>query len=159
MAEHADLNLTGDFSVAFWVRQAEGNRGYFLNRNNETNEKIYYALFNYGTKNKFYFQYQTTEGVEVENWEAVRIDDGRWHRVAFVVGDGVSELFVDNVSVGRRDLDGAMLGANEPTEIGRRRVYEGASDWSTRYFEGSLDDFRIYRAALTPAQITGIYNQ
>ena len=63
------------------------------------------------------------------------------------------ELFIDGISRGTDTHDNSIPTNNNNVEIGRNTY--GASD----YFDGQIDDARIYNYALTAKQVETEYNQ
>ena len=61
-------------------------------------------------------------------------------------------LYVDRVVAGTNT---AMT--LHPTDLGATdKNYIGKSQWQDPYFSGMLDDFRVYRRALTAAEIAAL---
>ena len=81
-------------------------------------------------------------------------DTTSWHHVAVSVSDlggGVlsGSLYVDGV------LEGTDTGVeNDRSQWGNLQI--GAPDAATRYFDGELDDVRVYNAALSAPQIQNL---
>ena len=79
--------------------------------------------------------------------------DGNYHHVALVVDSaaGSTQLFVDGIL--RESFPSALTlpAISAGTLIGRS--YSGND-----FFAGEMDDLKIYRGALTAAQVTGIFN-
>jgi hypothetical protein len=80
---------------------------------------------------------------------------GTWTHVAIVLGTGGGTLYIN----------GAVAATNaaltlRPTDLGATtNNWLGRSQFAVDpYFDGQIDDFRIYATALTAAQITTIYN-
>jgi hypothetical protein len=72
--------------------------------------------------------------------------DGNWHHVAVVVTATQMELFVDGVSKATAPHDNSFPVNNVVWNIGRRNN-------GTHYFNGTLDEIRIYNRALTPSEV------
>ncbi len=98
----------------------------------------------------------TTAGNTMEqqlNGTAV-LPTGTWTHVAIVLGTGGGALYVN----------GAVVATNaaltlRPTDLGATvNNYLGRSQFADPYFNGEIDDLRIYASALTAAQITAIYS-
>ncbi|MCH8487873.1 MAG: T9SS type A sorting domain-containing protein [Candidatus Cyclonatronum sp.] len=84
-----------------------------------------------------------------------KIQAGRWHHVAFVYDNDAGEqrLFVDGAADGVRQataFDGHPAGLNAPLKIGR---------WLSAYFDGSMNDLRIWQGARTQAEIQANMNR
>ena len=140
----------GGFSVSAWVRygtQSAGDNiiaakhsggvtnGYFLS---DTNRKL-----------SFYFDHDSTRVLTPTYY-----DGNQWH---FVVGtnDGIN---------GRLYVDGQFIGSNAGTPsinsvsflVGGVFLHWGAFVGG---FSGDIDDVAVWNEALTPTQITQLYNQ
>jgi hypothetical protein len=72
-----------------------------------------------------------------------------WHQVALTLNTNQGILYLDGVAVGTntsRTLNPAILGLTTNN-------YLGKSQWSDPYFNGLFDEFRIYNAGLSSAEI------
>ncbi len=91
------------------------------------------------------------------------VNDSRWHHIAVVVdrdqGGGLPRLFIDSVentggSTGNRgDAASIVLSNSDPLFIG------ADSPNSSGYFEGIIDEVRIYKRALTDAEVEAHYQE
>jgi fibronectin type 3 domain-containing protein len=80
---------------------------------------------------------------------ASTLTTGVWHQVAVTLNTNCGILYLDGVAVGTNTsmtLNPAILGVTTNNFIGR-------SQWADPYFNGSFDEFRIYNAGLSPAEI------
>lgn len=75
------------------------------------------------------------------------IDDGNWHHVAIVYGDGVKQIYVD----GQLDVFHGYPGPLNVT--GAAVVFGSNADTGQRFFHGTLDEVRISRVARSAAWI------
>ncbi|RSM88669.1 beta-xylosidase [Kibdelosporangium aridum] len=77
---------------------------------------------------------------------------GSWHNIAYTIGDGKAVLYLDGQAVARND--NVSL---KPSDIGGGRTaanYLGRSLYTAdKYFQGKMKDFRLYKRALTAAEI------
>jgi fibronectin type 3 domain-containing protein len=77
------------------------------------------------------------------------LSPGAWHHVAVTLAGTTGTLYID----------GAVAGANSsmtirPSSLGKTsQNYIGKSQWVDPYLNGKVDDFRIYRRALSVAEI------
>jgi uncharacterized repeat protein (TIGR01451 family) len=82
-----------------------------------------------------------------------RIDDGRFHHVAFVKSGGTLALYVDGAQQGQTtDTTTGATANTSPLYIGRRG---GSASGS---YTGSVDDVRIYPRALPAPEIADLYH-
>jgi hypothetical protein len=85
-------------------------------------------------------------GVDLSTSSAV--DDGNWHHFTAVLNSGKSAtLYLDGEVEDTQELSGRIDTPSATTVLGK------TSNDSTRYFNGKLDDFKIYNRALTETEI------
>jgi chitodextrinase len=69
-----------------------------------------------------------------------------WTHLAETFDGSTIRLYVNGVQVGSTALNGTLLTSTNPLEIGSDHIYG-------QYFQGTIDEVRIYNVALTPTQI------
>jgi chitodextrinase len=69
-----------------------------------------------------------------------------WTHLAETFDGSTIRLYVNGVQVGSTALNGTLLTSTNPLEIGSDHIYG-------QYFQGTIDEVRIYNVALTPSQI------
>ena len=85
------------------------------------------------------------------------LSTGTWHHIAVMLGAGTTytgTLYIDKVAVGSNT---AMT--LRPSDLGNTaNNWLGRSQFTTNdsMFDGFIDDFRIYKRALTAAEITAL---
>jgi hypothetical protein len=79
-------------------------------------------------------------------------NDGQWHQASFVVDASGGRLFVDGVEKASRAWTGAA-GPTSTTQEIRFGHYPGGS-----YLSGTVDELRIYKRALTGAEVLQLYD-
>ena len=80
----------------------------------------------------------------------VTYNDTDWHHLVGVVSDNTGVLYVDGVKQAIT-AEGALQDSGDVAFIGRQ--YE---DFDDRYWNGAVDDVRIYYRALTAQEIAGL---
>jgi poly(hydroxyalkanoate) depolymerase family esterase len=78
------------------------------------------------------------------------LSTGAWHQVAVTLSGSTGILYLDGIAVGTNSnmtLNPLSLGSTTQN-------YLGKSQYADPYLNGSLDEFRIYNAALSSAEIT-----
>ena len=83
------------------------------------------------------------------------INDGNWHYIVGISDENGSRLYVDGVADGTSAYKASDAPNPDKTRIG---VHPNTSGYE-RYFNGLIDDVRIYNYARTPAQIAWDYNR
>jgi len=139
-----NFSPSGEFSIALWVR-------------NESPEGEWKALvvkspisgwWNYGLyiskENLFMGGFHNTHVVY-----STSLADEQWHAVVLTYNGGTWQLYVDG-QLEDEVKDGPKIDqSNGALAIGRK----GESDNNFDYFEGYLDEVRLYNRVLTPSEI------
>ena len=81
------------------------------------------------------------------------ITPGQWHHVAVTYRSGRQVIYVDGVERVSRNFTGNLILNNDPLQIGQDQGFAG------RYFNGKLDELKIYKKALNAAQVVNVYNE
>jgi Concanavalin A-like lectin/glucanases superfamily len=80
----------------------------------------------------------------------VAVNPGAWHQMAVSLNAGTGVLYLDGVAVGTNGdltLNPSSLGGTAHNYLGK------SQSGSDPYFNGSLDEFRIYNVALSSAEV------
>jgi hypothetical protein len=99
-----------------------------------------------------------TGGVEQQLASTVVLSPSSWHHLAVVLPAGApytGRLYIDGVlavSNAAMTFHAADLGATASNFLGKSQFTVDP------YFAGAFDDFRVYSRALTPEQITALFN-
>ncbi|MBW5448850.1 hypothetical protein GE107_22675 [Cohnella sp. CFH 77786] len=132
-------------SARNWMRIFDFGSGtatnMFLTAQNGENSKIRFAIKNNNSAQ------QIIDGTAA-------LPTGGWHHVAVTLNGATGILYVDGNEVGRNSamtITPSDLGATTQNWIGR-------SQYADPYFNGNVDDFRIYNRALSAVEITKVMN-
>lgn len=87
---------------------------------------------------------------------AVAINDGNWHFVVATKNGDTLTIYVDGVAGGTFD-DSLSLYSTDRFFIGLDKVWYDVGGYG--YFNGSIDDVRIYNKALTVSEIDALYHE
>ncbi|MGS2725040.1 HYR domain-containing protein [Psychroserpens sp. BH13MA-6] len=150
-----NFNVTGDFTIEIWVKseQSSANVQTILSKRETNNQVDGYDL-------------RIVNNVVSFNWNnglslstaPYQIQNNTWHHIAISHSGSLYTLYVDGVNIA--SMNGVapisnsvdfILGAMEETI-----VTPVAADL---YFDGGLDEFRIWNTALDPNQIRFMMNQ
>ncbi len=77
-----------------------------------------------------------------------QVNDGQWHHVAAVYGNGKGYIYVNGRLDDEIDTAGTIATNDEPVMIGENSQQRG------RYFNGMIDEVRIYNYVLTPDEVS-----
>ncbi|TYB77235.1 immunoglobulin-like domain-containing protein, partial [Bizionia myxarmorum] len=155
--DHIDLgdnyNLSGDFSIELWLKRDNtvNNAQTLLSKRDLNDLSTGYDLrINNGVV-EFRYDNETIP-------TSVTINDLRWHHVAITFDStlGTYILYIDGINVG------SNTGASAP-DTNNYNCLIGAlgnnSNTPMNYFNGALDELRIWNATLTEVQIHEMMNQ
>ena len=154
------FNFTNNFTLEFWLRADAVQADMSASYNN-----VLVKSYNYSGAIPFGFQFVNTgtdvgklkvirknsTGASIANYLSInRIDDGKFHHVAFVK-DSTSasnlKLYVDGVlqGTGIADVTGTLNNNNS--------IYLGRRGDVTNPFSGAFDELKIWRTARTAANV------
>jgi hypothetical protein len=136
-------------SFGAWYYQNSAATGYLLG-------KTAYMLFIHQGAQHYLVANMTTGGVTRSLWASapggISQYENTWVHV-FVVYDGTAiRAYINGEQVASLPADGDILGNADPLAIGD---YGGYGSWFK--FGGKIDDVRIYRRALSPAEVRTLY--
>jgi len=137
----ADFDFTTAFTVEAWIRVEDfdaawqaivtkGDTAWRLHRNDST------STAGFGSNGPAH----NLDG-------ALAVDDGNWHSLAIVYGDGVKRLYVDGVQDVEATVADTIATNSRPVQIGANDQHGG------RNFNGRIDEVRISSVARTPESI------
>ena len=145
------VSTLNDFSVSTWV---------YVNANS-----TWARLFDFGTGTTTYmflapasggntvrYAITTGSGEQPINSPAV-LSPSAWHHVAVTLSGTTGTLYVDGAAVG---TNSSMT--LKPSNLGNTTLnYIGKSQFPDPYLNGRVDDFRIYRRALSASEISTLF--
>ncbi len=151
VADHDALDLTGDFSVAFWVKwdeaQSQNQWQAILLKGDGDAVRNYSVYLNQGSINVSWFDGQWWQ--LISSPQNAIASDGSWHHVAYVreASVGFESIMVDGVIVYNGGIASDVVPNYFPLYIGGNPVYP------EERFAGRLNDVQIYNRALTLGEI------
>ncbi len=155
------LKSGGTYTVEFWVIGLSGqDEARVFSESNRTNNDA--PLFNIstgrisvGATDKIDIFIRNDAGTNLINHQVSTdvVFDGTWHHVAWVDNNGTTNLYIDGVDntisdyipTGTFSLDASTIAALD------RRPFPGPGD--TNFFQGQVDELRIWNVARTQQQI------
>ncbi|MFQ5492566.1 MAG: DUF2341 domain-containing protein [Candidatus Dojkabacteria bacterium] len=158
--DRIDFDTTDDFTITTWVKieAATSEKVIFSKRvhTGATPEEGYFARLRATGEVEFGIEQASNTTTEVGGVGTTIIDDDRWHQVAFVrdVTADMVRYYLDGVLEEElTDTTTATLANTEDLLLGKR------SGTNPDYMNGQIDEFRIFRKALTAAEILGQFNE
>ncbi|NCC23171.1 MAG: LamG domain-containing protein [Alphaproteobacteria bacterium] len=150
----ASLDLTGgEVTIAAWIRPdtTSGLRRIVSAPANENSGRERYGLLLNSNALQMWINNQTAD----YSASVAYTDTTNWHHVAGVFSGGIIRLYVDAVEVTSRDIGGTIAdnaNATDYVQIGRYGPNFG------QYFDGRMDDVRVYNRGLSAAEIEALYS-
>lgn len=164
--DHIDFGdehkINGSYSFESWILQeATPSIGYgtIISKRdaNAANLRGYHMAI--GTDNKPNVMWYDNSGVQVLNITSpYAISNNRWHHVAFVYNGTDAIMFIDGIEVIRATPTGLPSTGTEKSIIGA--MYDSSTPALPKYFfNGSIDEVRFWKMALSVDQLQQMMNQ
>ena len=146
-------SLSGNFSIAAWV-YVNANGTWARVFDFGTGTTVYMFLAPVSGGNTIRYAITTSAGAGEQQINGPALSAGAWHHVAVTVSGSTGILFVDGIGVG---TNASMT--LKPSSLGSTTLnYIGKSQFADPFFNGRVDDFRIYNVALSSAQVVSLAN-
>lgn len=144
-----DFETTTDFSIFCWIKAGEaGTTEYLLV--SDYGAPGYWTLWIWSTN---VLRFTSSDGHD-SCVGTVNICDGEWHHVGVVCDrDGDAQLYVDGIADGAGQ---AMAGGDVTTNTWIRL---GSNNNNALWYEGLVDEVRMYNRTLTRQEIRRLYEQ
>lgn len=145
VSDDDSLDILYDFSISVWFKTSTGSEKYLATK---VNNSFYLAIGIVTNKLGFWINNSSA------NWMsgATDVNDNQWHHVVAMRRNGEKIIYLD----GNIDASTTASGANA---VGTDVLRIGFRTGATQYFQGTMDDFRIYNKGLTDAEVKALYNQ
>jgi hypothetical protein len=146
----SSLDTTSGVTLEAWVKidKSTGAHQVIIDKA-RFDENAAWALIYHDTKNAFLFN--SYPGGSLSQQESGTIDFLKWYHVAGTSKSGEQKLYING-----EEVDSATLTGSLTTSIGDCLIGNGVN--RSYYFNGLIDDVRIYNYARTPSQILQDYN-
>jgi Concanavalin A-like lectin/glucanases superfamily len=134
--------ITNTFTVAFWEKTSVTSGQVLWQMGSSASCKSDYSGSHIGC---------TVQGNTAPTVGNSATDDGNWHHIAYVVNNTSQTLYVDGAS--------RATGSETPTGLPNTSCFGSGNCWGTSsYFNGTLDDVRIYSRALSASDVLTLYD-
>lgn len=142
-----------NFTISTWVKfEAVSNWARIFDFGTGTN--VYMFLTPQNGTNGYYRFTMKNGGAEEQINTTIAPVLSTWTHVAITMQGTVGIMYINGVEVGRKEdftLNPSLLGNTTQNYIGK-------SQFSDPYLNGDIDEFRIYKTALTANQIATLYS-
>ncbi len=153
---YLDVNTTSSvskFSVAAWFKTSSNYKSdaYIVNKAG-AGDNLNYGIWMTNTE-KISGGFETSGGKPVYATSPLSYSDGKWHYAVVTFDGSVVSLYVDGVQVATKETSGSPdRGGDQPVRVGADSQSLGD------YFDGNVDEVRVWRVALTPDQVNDAYH-
>lgn len=160
---------TGDFTVTTWIKTpsswdlpAGTQQSVFVGKT--TGSSMGWQLYNqYNGKPTFSVFYDNTNA---HARDSTALENSTWYQLVavFTATDKKPRLFINAVEATYTGINGSQTqgigtydSGGEPSHPLRFGYYDTVSD-PDGYFDGEMDEIRLYNRALSPKEVTDLYN-
>ena len=159
------VNSTSSSSATCWIKTsaaAHGTMDCILNAYSDDAAKPGWALFRESGVNFLRLVNYHLGGVTGASDGTIAINDGNWHFIAVVLdySAGTLNCYLDGNSTPECSVTGFTPTRSdvftEYASLGYQNLIPSGSG-ATRFYDGSMDQFRVYSDALTTSEISYIY--
>lgn len=140
---NAALNMTSQVSVSAWVYP----RGYGVELKSIVSKDDNYE-FHVNSSGKVYWWWG---GGTKELTSSAAVPLNTWSHIVISYQSGAQRLYVNGVLQASGSVTGALTTNSLPLQIGQDQSYAG------RYWNGAIDEVRVYSAALNASQVQTLY--
>ncbi|MDP3845773.1 MAG: LamG-like jellyroll fold domain-containing protein [Pseudomonas sp.] len=145
-ADNALLDLQGSFSIGLWVKPSSlPASGLMTILSKDENYE-----FHLKPDGKINWWWQTTAGGTNQLDSTASVPVGQWSHVLIRYAPGDQRIYINGALAGSASFSGTPVANTDPLQLGNDQGFAG------RYFNGALDELRIYAVALSTAQISAL---
>ncbi len=146
------MQLSGSVTISAWAKINAGTDGVYMGIGGKLKTAPYKG-FSLVRHSSHVYRMWADDGngtLVATNSDTATYTDTEWHHVVGVIDAGTTSLYVDGVKQSSSETV-SLTDSGEFAHIGRQ--YAGLDD---RYFNGTVDDVRIYYRALSEQEISGL---
>lgn len=153
------LNMgLNDWTISLWMKTANAGSQYMVSKSLAGAQNYRYAVGSDVGKAKIFIQ--GNGGADVVFTGNTTINDGLWHNLVFVYArNGNASIYVDGVFDAAQSIaswvNASMVSTN-PFRVGSYTAGDGTTP--SLFFNGTLDEVRVYNRALSATEILNAYN-
>ncbi|KKL23593.1 hypothetical protein LCGC14_2423830, partial [marine sediment metagenome] len=144
------LNFTSeDFSVSFWIRPESASTQFIIGNGTSSVKGWYIAR----TVTAIQFITHEAGFQSATTAPASLIPNNEWHQITTTRAGAVAKIYVDGVD------QTAFAATHTNLVTTTDNVFIGTRPALTNFFDGSLDEIKIWKSELTAAQVLALYRQ
>jgi hypothetical protein len=142
------LNLNTSFTVSSWVKRNSTNKTILSKRNNAFTTGYDLSINSAGRAEMSWIN-----GTKQTITSSVVIPSGIWHNVAVTYNGTTAKLYIDGI------LDVSLAMPNVPANTQSFLIAAADGVATTSFFNGGIDEVRVWNVALTDKQLRYVMNQ
>ena len=143
--------LINTFSVSVWVKTNNISTRRVVLGNAYAGSSYGNALQILGTSGYAQFEWAISNSWLVLT-SSVNVADGNWHNTVVTISEGYQSMYVDG------NLAVSSTNANDQ-QVTNANFKIGANWNNTEYFNGSIDQVRVFNRALRPYEVEALYTE
>jgi len=149
--DNANLQLTGSWTMSAWIKTSSTNVNTIMSKDDLASPWKGYEIA-VGMGGSGVLSANLGSGVWYYSNGSL-VNDGLWHHVAVLVSGTSLQFYVDGVVSGTAiTTSGSTTKATTPLRIGLN-----SDTGAVRFFNGQIDELKLWNTALTAAQISTVY--
>jgi hypothetical protein len=145
------MSLSDEITITAWIRGDELSWIDTIVSKGTRNSNINYWLSTFNEDISFGTFNRTWRGVYTEG---INLNKGEWHHIAATLDDKTDyvKIYVNGFTVAFFTFSADLIENQEALYIGR-------SQYATEYFNGAIDDVRIYNKVLSAGEIKELFDE
>lgn len=148
IADSSSLDLTNGMTLEAWVKPASVLTNYRTIILKERPNGAAYTLYGNSNTNRPMGEIAKSNGSIVDVKGTTQLPANTWSHIATTYNGSQFKFFLNGVQVATKNTTGNLFVSASPLKLG------GNSIWNDEFFNGMIDEVRVYNRALTAAEIT-----
>lgn len=144
-ADNNLLDMSGSFTIGIWVRPSSRSSELMSIVSKDNNYE-----FHINSNGLVNWWWQTTDNQTHQFNSSATVPLFAWTHVAIRFSPGSQRIFINGTAAGSASFSGTPRTNNLPFQVGQDQGLGG------RYFNGALDELRVYNRALSDAEVLAL---
>lgn len=151
------VTKTGEISFSLWIKTTTSGTGYVFSKGNDATVEYEYFLELLQPSGKLNWRaVNNSDLVAAQVTPNTVVTDGNWHHIVGVIVNNTSvTLYIDGVATTSSSWSGTISYYANNCLIGHGDGIPASGAW----FEGDIDQIRIYDSALSASDVTTLYKE